>query len=87
MEREKVKQEFLAVIQPFTRKTSAGEITDDTLLVDDLNVHSARLVDIILEMEDKFSVRIDDEESSSMTTVGGAVNLLMAKLAEQAAAA
>ena len=87
MEREKVKQEFLAVIQPFTRKNGAAEITDDTLLVDDLNVHSARLVDIILEMEDKFSVRIDDEESSSMTTVGGAVDLLMAKLAEQAAAA
>jgi len=61
MDREQVKAEFLAMIQPFVRKLKADDMHDNTLLVDDLDVQSARLVDIILEMEDKFSIRIDDE--------------------------
>jgi acyl carrier protein len=55
--------------------------------VNDLNVQSARLIDIILEMEDKFAIRIDDEEAGALTTVGSAVDLLIAKLGEKEAAA
>jgi acyl carrier protein len=84
MEREKVRADFLALIQPFVRKVDADQISDSTLLVDDLNIHSARLVDIILEMEDRFSVRIDDDEAGELTTVGSAVDLLMTKIRKAA---
>ena len=67
------------MIQPFVRNMKVDEIGDDTLLVDDLNVNSARLVDIMLEMEDRFAIRIDDEEAGALTTVGGAVDLVAAK--------
>ncbi len=86
MNREKVTAEFLTIIQPFVRDSKADQITDETLLVDDLNVHSARLVDIILEMEDKFSIRIDDEEAGALTTVGSAVDLILSKTQTVAAA-
>jgi len=79
MERDKVRAEFVAMIQPFVRNLNPDQIQDDTLLVDDLNVNSARLVDIMLEMEDRFAIRIDDEEAGALTTVGGAVDLIVAK--------
>ncbi len=85
MNREQMKAEFLTMIKPFVRNMKVEQITDDTLLVDDLNVHSARLVDIVLEMEDKFSIRIDDEEAGDLTTVGSAVDLLMLKTQKAAA--
>jgi acyl carrier protein len=86
MNREQAKTEFLTVIQPFVRNVKADQITDETKLVDDLNVHSARLVDVVLEMEDKFSIRIDDEEAGALITVGNAVDLLMSKTQKVAAA-
>lgn len=80
MKREQIRSEFLHMIQPFVRNYNPDTITDGTLLVEDLNVNSARLVDIILEMEDKFSIRIDDAETEALTTVGSAVNLVVSKL-------
>jgi acyl carrier protein len=79
MERDQIRTEFVTMIQPFVRNMNVDEIGDDTLLVDDLNVNSARLVDIMLEMEDRFAIRIDDEEAGALTTVGGAVDLVAAK--------
>lgn len=79
MERDKVRSEFVTMIRPFVRNLSVDEIQDETLLVDDLNVNSARLVDIMLEMEDHFAILIADEEASALTTVGGAIDLIVAK--------
>ena len=85
MDREQMKTEFLTMIKPFVRNLKVEQITDDTQLVDDLNVHSARLVDIVLEMEDKFNIRIDDEEAGDLSSVGSAVDLLMLKTQKAAA--
>ena len=79
MERDKVRLEFVTMIRPFVRNLNGDQITDQTLLVDDLNVNSARLVDIMLEMEDRFAILIADEEASALTTVGGAIDLILAK--------
>ena len=79
MERETVRSEFLAMIGPFVWYLKADQIDDDTRLVDGLNVNSARLVDIMLAMEDRFAIRIDDEEAGVLTTVGGAIDLIVAK--------
>lgn len=79
MERDKIRLEFVTMIRPFVRSLNGDQITDETLLVDDLNVNSARLVDIMLEMEDRFAILIADEEASALTTVGGAIDLIVAK--------
>lgn len=79
MERDQVRLEFVTMIRPFVRNVNDDVITDETVLVDDLNVNSARLVDIMLEMEDRFAILITDEEASALTTVGGAVDLIVSK--------
>jgi len=83
--RNEIKTTFIELIQPFVREaTAAGNITDETRLIEDLKVNSARLVDIILETEDKFGIAIDDYSADGMRTVGDAVNVILAKRAAAA---
>ena len=83
--RNAIKTTFIELIQPFVREAGAARnITDETRLIDDLKVNSARLVDIILETEDKFGIAIDDYSADGMRTVGDAVNVIMAKRAAAA---
>lgn len=84
MQRESIRKEFVELIQPFIRNTAECPLTDGTLLVSDLNINSARLVDIMLEIEDRFQVLIHDDETGALTTVGGAVDLIVAKKLEAA---
>jgi len=84
-DRHEIKTTFIELIHPFVREASAAEnITDETRLVEDLKVNSARLVDIILETEDKFGIAIDDYSADGMRTVGDAVNVILAKRAAAA---
>jgi acyl carrier protein len=50
----------------------------------DLKVNSARLVDVMLEMEDRFGIQVSDDEVDGLRTVGDAVRLVRAKTAGQA---
>lgn len=85
MSRSEIQTTFIELIQPFVREASAsGSITDETRLIEDLKVNSARLVDIILETEDKFGIAIDDYSADRMRTVGDAVNVILAKRAAAA---
>jgi acyl carrier protein len=67
------------MLHPFVRNLGVEQIREDSLLVEDLNVNSARLVDIVLEIEDQFAIRIDDEEVGALATVGGAIDLIVSK--------
>jgi acyl carrier protein len=79
--RQEVKSTFIELIRPFVRDAQVTTIGDDTRLIEDLKVNSARLVDIILETEDKFGIAIDDYSADAMRTVGDAVNVILAKRA------
>ena len=83
--RNEIKTTFIELIQPFVREApAAGNITDETRLIEYLKVNSARLVDIILETEDKFGIAIDDYSADGMRTVGDAVSVIMSKRAAAA---
>ena len=48
----------------------------DKSFVDDLDVDSLAMVEIIVGCEDKFGVTIPDEESKNLKTVGDAVSYI-----------
>ena len=52
------------------------EIEASTNLLSDLKINSARLVDLIIDFEDKFDVEIDDDAADGVATVQDAVNLI-----------
>jgi acyl carrier protein len=49
------------------------QVTAEKSFIDDLDVDSLSMVEIIYECEEKFGVSIPDEESKNLKTVGDAV--------------
>jgi acyl carrier protein len=45
-------------------------------LRDDLEADSLDLVELIMDLEERFGVKISDEEAQSITTVGEAVDFI-----------
>ncbi|MFZ4754951.1 MAG: acyl carrier protein [Miltoncostaeaceae bacterium] len=57
----------------------ASEVVESASFAEDLNADSLDLVEMIMEMEDKFGVKIPDEEAEKIVTVGDAVDYVVAR--------
>lgn len=80
MSREEIFAKVVEIISPFAKDQEALEnVSEDTDILQDLKVNSARLVDIILDFEDEFDIEVEDEDADAVNTVGDAVELIQAK--------
>lgn len=78
MEEKQVLSDVIAILKPFSRPPEAlDNCTLETNIRDDLHINSARLVDIVLGLEDKFGIAVSDEDADRVTTVGDAVRLVL----------
>jgi len=56
-----------------------GEITEGASFQEDLDADSLDLVELIMELEDQFGVKISDEDAQGIQTVGQAVDYISAR--------
>jgi acyl carrier protein len=56
----------------------AGIIAMDKKFTDDLDVDSLSMVEVVVASEERFGVKIPDDEVTKMATVGDAVNFIVA---------
>jgi len=52
---------------------STADVTADKSFTDDLDIDSLSMVEIAVQAEDKFGVKIPDDELANLRTVGDAV--------------
>ncbi len=79
MDTQEVFKKIVEILTPFAKNEEAlSNVSMETSIQEDLEVNSARLVDIVLEIEDGFDIEISDDDADQVTTVGDAVNLIAA---------
>ena len=64
----------LAEIVEEVAGVAADEVTADKSFVDDLDIDSLSMVEIAVQAEDRFGVKIPDDELANLKTVGDAVD-------------
>ncbi len=81
MTQDEVFERVVKILTPYVKNQAALDgVGLKTHILEDLNVNSARLVDVVLEFEDAFDIEIADDDVDSVETVGNAVSLILSKV-------
>ncbi|WP_396637753.1 acyl carrier protein [Maribacter sp. R77961] len=62
---------------------SVEAIKPESNFISELNINSANLVDIVLDVEDAFDIRLENEDMDQMQTVKDALAIIDKKLADK----
>jgi acyl carrier protein len=77
MEQAEIYTNVVRIISKHAKNEDAlKSISTDTHIIKDLQVNSARLVDIVLDFEDTFNLEISDDDADRINTIGDAVKLV-----------
>mgnify|MGYP002625930324 CR=1 FL=1 len=60
-------------------KAKLSRVSEEALIVDDLGLYSLDLLDLRYEVEERWNLRIDDEEIVAMKTVGDVIDVILAR--------
>jgi acyl carrier protein len=81
MEENKIREEFVNILRAYVKDPELlNSVADDTHILNDLKVNSARLVDIIIKCEDVYGISIDDDDADKIRTIGDAVSVIKEKI-------
>ncbi len=82
MTREQIKEELKQIIGSYVQeKNLLTSLDEKHELIADLKINSAHIVDIVLDIEDKYDIMIEDEAIGKMGTVGESIDVIFQKLA------
>lgn len=84
MDREATLGELKNIVKPYVQNQEAlDSLTEETDFVNDLKINSANLVDVILDIEEKFDIMIDNESMEKMINVKAAIGIIEAELVKR----
>jgi len=61
---------------------SEDQVTEEASFIDDLGADSLDTVELVMALEDEFSMDIPDEQAEKLTTVGKAMDYILAHLSK-----
>ena len=82
MDKNEAIQKLKEIVKPYVKEANLLEnINEDTDFINDLNINSANLVDVVLDVEEVFDIEIDADSMEKMRDVKSALAVIEEKLA------
>jgi acyl carrier protein len=84
MNKPEIIDKLKVIVKPYVKNQEAFyNLTEQTDFISDLQINSANLVDVILDIEEKFDIVIDNQSMERMLDVKSAMEIIETKLAEK----
>ncbi len=84
MNKPEIIDKLKVIVKPYVKNQEAFDnLTEQTDFISDLQINSANLVDVILDIEEKFDIVIDNQSMERMLAVKSAMEIIETKLAEK----
>jgi len=81
MERDELLKKIKAIVSD-KLSISEDQVTEEASFIDDLGADSLDTVELVMALEDEFRMDIPDEEAEKLTTVGKAMDYILAHLSK-----
>jgi acyl carrier protein len=84
MNKSELIEKLKVIVKPYIKNQEAFDtLTENTDFITDLQINSANLVDVILDIEEEFSIIIDNQSMERMLDVKSAMEIIETKLSEK----
>ena len=84
MSKEEIINELKIIVKPYINNQVAyNNLSEQTDFINDLQINSANLVDVILDIEEKYDIVIDTISMEKMINVKSALEIIETKLSEK----
>lgn len=84
IQKQEIIEQLKEIIKPYVNNQLAlNALTETTDFINDLKINSANLVDVILDIEEKYNIIIDNESMERMVNVQAAMEIIKTKLSEK----
>lgn len=78
-----IMEKLKRIVTPYTQqKSGLSTFSRETDFIKDLEINSANLVDVVLDVEDEFNIEIDNDSMDGMLKVGDAIEIVKTKQAK-----
>ena len=84
MSKPEIIEKLKVIVKPYVKNQEAFDnLTEQTDFISDLQINSANLVDVILDIEEKFDIVIDNQSMERMLDFKSAIEIIETKLSEK----
>jgi acyl carrier protein len=81
MKKEEIISKLTIIVKPYIQNEEGFKnLDEDTDFINDLEINSANLVDIILDVEDEFKIEIDNDSMEKMLSVKATIEVIQSKM-------
>ena len=81
MSEKEILTRLKTIVKPYVQRLEGlNDFHENTDFLNDLEINSANLVDVVLDVEDEFNIEIDNDSMEGMLTVGDAKSIIQRKL-------
>lgn len=68
------------LVEATDKEVAPDQVTPETRLRDDLDLGSLQAITLVMDLEEKFGIEVEDEELEKLQTVGDIRDLIRGKL-------